>query len=128
MPGNVQSASPSGVLPYGLCVAFLEAREFAQLQATYHDGATHRAQLAETSRRTFKLSRRLTAAAVATLLAFWAAHQGVPFYFYNFAEGPYAGTGVATLGRHTVVFRSNWSQATSTLRTDVQQLELVEVA
>jgi hypothetical protein len=128
MPGNIQSAAPSGVMPYSLSTAFVESREFLQLQATYHDGTTHRSRLAATSRRTFKLSRRMTAAAVATLLAFWAAHQGVPFYFYNFAEGPYDGTGVATLGRHTVVFRSNWSQATSTLRTDVQQLELVEVA
>jgi hypothetical protein len=109
-------------------VAFLEARELAQLQATYHDGTTHRSRLAATSRRTFKLSRRLTVAALATLQAFWAAHQASPFYFYNFAEGPYDGTGASTAGRYTVVFRCNWSQSTSTLRTDVQQLELVEVA
>jgi hypothetical protein len=128
MPGNIQAASPSGVLPYGLCTAFAESRELLQLQATYHDGTTHRSRLAVTSRRTFKLSRRLTAAAHGTLQAFWAAHQGSPFVFYNFAEGPYDGTGAATTGRYTVVFRSSWSQTTGALRTDVQQLELVEVA
>jgi hypothetical protein len=115
-------------MPYGLCTAFVESGGFLQLQATYHDGTTHRSRLAATSRRTFKLSRRLAAAALATLQAFWAAHQGSPFVFYNFAEGPYDGAGAATTRRYTVVFRCNWSQSTSTLRTDVQQLELVEVA
>jgi hypothetical protein len=128
MPGNIQSAAPSGVMPYGLCTAFVESRELLQLQATYHDGTTHRSRLAATSRRTFKLSRRLAAANLATLQAFWAAHQASPFYFYNFAEGPYDGTGAATAGRYAVVFRCNWSQTTGLLRSDVQQLELIEVA
>ena len=36
--------------------------------------------------------------------------------------------GAATTGRYTVVFRFSWSQTTGALRTDVPQLELVEVA
>ena len=66
MPGNVQGAAPSGVMPYSLCTAFAEAREYAQLQAQYHDGTTERSQLAQTSRRTFKLAQRLTASIAAT--------------------------------------------------------------
>jgi hypothetical protein len=130
MPGNLQTVSPSGVMPYALCTAFSEAREYAQLQAQYHDGTTERSQLAQTSRRTFKLAQRLAATPAAALRTFWDGQQGgvVPFYFYSLAEGPYDATGNSTLGRYTVVFRGNWAQTTGALRTDVPQLELVEVA
>lgn len=46
MPGNVEIAAPSGVMPYSLCTAFSEAREYVQLQASYHDGTVERSQLA----------------------------------------------------------------------------------
>lgn len=130
MPGNVQNAVPSGVMPYALCTAFAESREYLQLQAQYHDGATERSQLAQTSRKTFRPAQRLTAAFVAALKAFWDAHQGgvVPFLFYNLAEGAYDATGNSTQGRYTVVFRGNWSQSTGLARTDVPQIELIEVA
>jgi len=38
-------------MPYSLCTAFAESREFVQLQAQYHDGITERSQLAQTSLR-----------------------------------------------------------------------------
>jgi hypothetical protein len=37
-------------------------------------------------------------------------------------------TGSNTQGRVTVVFRGNWAQATDLARSNVQSLELVEVA
>jgi len=130
MPGNLASAAPSGVMPYALCVSFTEAREYAQLQSQYHDGTTERSQLAQTSRKTFQLAQRLTAARAITLKAFWDGQQGgvVPFLFYNLAEGAYDATGNSTQGRYTVVFRGNWAQTTGALRTDVPQLEMAEVA
>jgi hypothetical protein len=130
MPENIQEAMPSGVMPYALCTAFAETREFAELQAQYHDGTTERSQLAQTPRRTFKLAQRLTAARVIALKTFWDGQQGgvIPFLFYNLAEGAYDATGNSTQGRYTVVFRGNWSQTTGLLRTDVPQIELVEVA
>lgn len=130
MPGTVQSAAPNGVMPYALCAAFSESREFVQLQAHYHDGTTERSQLARTSRRAFKLAHRMTAALVIALKAYWDGQQGgvVPFLFYNLAEGAYDATGNSTQGRYTVVFRGNWSQTTGLLRTDVPQIDLVEVA
>src|SRR5579884_3678695 len=76
MPGSIQNAAPSGVMPYGLCTAFSESREYVQLQAQYHDGTIERSQLAQTSRRTFKLAQRLTATLVAALKAFWDGQQG----------------------------------------------------
>jgi len=88
-------------MPFALCTAFAESREYPQLQAQYHDGITERSQLAQTSRRTFKLAQRLTATRVAALKAFWDAHQGgvFPFLFYNLAEGSYDPTGNSTQGR-----------------------------
>jgi hypothetical protein len=130
MPGNVQNAAPSGVMPYSLCTAFAESREFVELQAQYHDGTTERSQLAQTSRKTFKLAKRLTATLATALKSFWDGQQGgvVPFLFYNPAEGTWDGTGASTAGRYTVVFRGNWSQTTNILRTDVPQIEFVEVS
>jgi len=59
-----------------------------------------------------------------------------PFVFYNpfdVASGQQIGsnydpTGSNTQGRVTVAFRGNWAQATDIARTNVQGLELVEVA
>lgn len=139
MPGNLIQATPSGVLPASLCTAFTESRQYEQLQSAYHNGTIQRSQLAQTSRRTFKLSKRLSSAAQATLYAFWLAQNNglTPFAFYNPFEpasglavgSNYDATGANTQGRYTVVFRgSTWSQTTDVCRTSVQGLELVEVA
>ena len=63
MPGNLIQPEPNGVMPASLCTAFTELREYAQLQNQYHDGTIQRSQLAQTSRRTFRLSKRLSASA-----------------------------------------------------------------
>ena len=130
MPGNVQNATPTRVMPYSLCTAFSESREYVQLQTQYHDGAIQRSQLALTSRRTFALSQRLTATLAIALKAFWDNQQGgaTPFAFYNLIEGSYDPTGNATQGRYTVRFQGSWSQSTALARTDVPQLQLVEIA
>lgn len=139
MPGNLTQSAPSGVLPQSLCTAFVELRDYAQLQNAYHDGNIQRGQLAQTSRRTFQLSKRLSAAQLATLYNFWAAQNGglTPFAFYNPFEpasgqavgSNYDSTGNSTQGRYTVVFRGGtWSQATDICRTNVQGLQLVEAA
>ena len=100
MLGSLQIAAPTGVIPYALSNAFSESREYVQLQAQYHDGSTDRSQLAQTSRRTFKLSQRLTALLTDALKAFWDGQLGgvVPFLFYNLAEGAYGSTGNSTQG------------------------------
>jgi len=130
VPGNVQNAAPSGVMPYALCAAFTESREYVQLQSQYHDGTIQRSQLAASSRRTFTVSQRLDATKVAALKTFWDGQQGgvIPFLFYNLIEGAYDPTGNSVTGRYTVVFRSNWQQTTGLARTDVQNLQLIEVA
>ena len=78
--------------------------------------------MAQTSRRTFALSQRLTAERATALKAFWDGQQGgvVPFLFYNLVEGAYDPTANSTEGRYTVAFRNSWSQTTGIARTDVQ--------
>jgi len=138
MPGNLQQAAPNGVMPLSLCTAFTELREYAQLQNQYHDGAVQRSQLAQTSRRTFRLSKRLSASQLSALFSFWVSQSGglTPFAFYNPFEvaanqqigSNYDSTGNSTQGRVTVVFRGNWAQTTDLGRSNVQGLELIEVA
>lgn len=76
------------------------------------------------------MARRLTAANAIALKAFWDAQLGgtIPFYFYFFIEGGYDPTGNSPFGRYRVVFRGSWSQSTMMQRTDVRQIELIEVA
>jgi hypothetical protein len=138
MPESIQTAAPTAVMPYALCTAFSESREYVQLQTQYHDGTIQRSQLAQTSRRTFRLSKRLSASVLSALYSFWVSQNAglTPFAFYNpfdVASGQQIGsnydpTGNNTQGRVTVVFRGNWTQATDVARTNVQGLELVEVA
>lgn len=139
MPGNLTIAVPTEVLPASLCTAFTEARTYEQLQGSYHDGTIQRSQLAQSSRKTFKLSKRLTASAVATLYNFVVDMQGalMPFYFYNpfeVASGQQPGsnydpTGSNTQGRYVVHFVGNtWSQSSDVCRTNVSGIQLAEVA
>lgn len=125
-------------MPASLCTAFVESREYPALRNQYHDGTLERSLLAQTSRRTFKLSKRLSASMLVALKSFWDAQKGglTPFLFYNpfdVTSGQPIGSnwdpaGYSTVGRVTVVFRGNWSQSTGLSRTDVPQIELVEVA
>ena len=124
-------------MPLSLCTAFTENREYAQLQNQYKDGTIQRSQLTQTSRRTFRISKRLSASALVTLYNFWMSHGETPFIFYNpfeLAAGQqigsnYDSTGNSTQGRVTVVFRGGmWAQSTDPARSNVQGLEMVEVA
>jgi len=137
MPGNLVQATPNGVMPLSLSTAFTEAREYVQLQNEYHDGTIQRAQFAQTSRRTFRLSKRLGPSDLSALYSFWNSQNGglTPFTFYNPFEvlaghepgSNYDATGANTQGRITVAFRGNWAQATDVCRSNVS-LEMVEVA
>src|SRR5450631_4244225 len=131
MPGNLTQSEPNSVLPASLCTAFTELREYAHLQNQFHDGTIQRSQLAQTSRRTFRLSKRLSSSLLSALYSFWVSQNGglTPFVFYNpfdVASGQQIGsnydpTGSSTQGRVTVVFRGNWAQTTDIERTDVPQ-------
>ena len=137
MPGSCQTATvpTSGgypiVLPQGLCKVFTETRNFTARVNEYHDGTTQRASLVNTSRRSWKITRRLVPAAMATLKAFWAAHPTDAFYFYNPKETSplysYDATGAATSGRYKVRFAGDVNEQIFIPRAEIG-LELVEVA
>src|ERR1035437_7287879 len=137
VPGNLVQSAPNGVMPASLCTAFTELREYVQLQNQFHDGTIQRSQLAQTSRRTFRLSKRLSASVLSALYSFWVSQTAglTPFAFYNPFDvvanqqigSNYDSTGNNTQGRITVAFRGNWAQSTDLARSNLQ-LELIEVA
>lgn len=142
MPGNVAAAVPTGVMPQGLCLAFSEAREYPILAASYHDGTQETSLVtdgvnAPGSIRTWKQSKRLKAADAIALRAFFEGQAGglTPFYYYNPFEvlpGTAIGsnwdpTGSTIEGRHTVVFRGNWTETVGLALTDMPA-ELAEIA
>lgn len=140
MPGAVQSAvvPTSGgnplVLPFSLCKEYSQSRALPMNVNEYHDNSRQVVALVETSRKAWKLSKRLTSSVLGTLYDFWKANPNNAFYFYDpfevgtgYAPGSnHDPTGVSTAGRYKVVFRNDWQQTTRLGRTDVS-LDLVEV-
>jgi len=133
MPGNVQNAVPATVLPLSLCRSFVHERAYPLIENEYKNGESQRSVLATNSRKRWRLAKRLTAAALQTLRAFYDARNGSTeaFYFYDpFETSPkfsYDPTGQATTGRYTVRFNGDWQQASGPGRSDVQ-IELLELA
>jgi hypothetical protein len=110
--------------------AFAESRESVQLQSQYHDGTIKRCQLAQTSRHTFTLAQRFdrgTGHCAQGVLGLAAGRRDT-VRLLNLIEGTYDPTGNSTTGRYTVRFQSSWSQNTGLARTDIPQLQLIEVA
>jgi phage-related protein len=99
----------------------------------YLDGSSWRGLLANTSRKRWRLVKRLTPAKIAGLRAFHEAREGAheAFYFYDpYGTNPrfsYDATGASVEGRRTVGFEGGWSQATGPARGEAE-IQLVEVA
>jgi hypothetical protein len=133
MPGSVQNAAPATVLPPSLSRAFAHERAYPLVENEYKNGESQRSVLASNSRKRWRLAKRLPAAALLALRAFYDARGGTlePFYFYDpYETNPkfsYDPTGQALAGRHTVRFDSNWSQNAGLGRIDVE-IALVELA
>src|SRR3974377_555210 len=133
MPGNVQNAAPATVLPQSLCRWFVHERAYPLIENEYKNGESQRSVLATNSRKRWRLAKRLTAAALQTLRAFYDARNGStePFYFYDpYETSPkfsYDPTGQATTGRYTVRFNGDWQQASGPGRPDAQ-IDLRELA
>ncbi len=133
MPGSVSNAAPSTVLPLSLSRAFVHSREYPVQVNEYRNGESQRGRLADTSRKRWRIGKRLTPAALQALRDFYDARKGPqePFYFYDpwetvpkFSCDP---TGTAIQGRYTVRFEGVWSQSSGPPRSDVE-ITLVELA
>ena len=133
MPGSVENAAPTTVLPQSLCRAFTHERAYPLIENEYKNGESQRSVLATNSRKRWRLTKRLTPAALQTLRTFYDARSGTtePFYFYDpFDTNPkfsYDPTGQVTTGRYTVRFNSDWQQSSGPGRSDVE-IELLELA
>lgn len=132
MPGSIVNAEPSAVMPWSLCKAFVHSREFPAIENEYRGGESQRSRLADTSRKSWRLAKRLTSADLAALRSFFAARSGPhePFFFYDpWETSPkfsYDPEGEATAGRYTVRFEGGWSQACSLSRKEAS-IALIEL-
>lgn len=129
MPGSVDNASPSVVMPDGLCSLFTASREIWIDRNDYRNGERQVALKASTSRRSWEIARALEIGDVYTLRNFFVNVGVSSFYFYDIISDKtavYDPTGVLTTGRHTVRFEGGWQQESPKGYTSVG-LRLVEV-
>jgi len=133
MPGSVENAAPSTVLPWSLSTAFVRSQEYPVLDNEYAGGESQRSVLASTSRKRWRLAKRLAPTELVALRDFYEARKGPqePFYFYDpWDASPkfsYDPTGQATPGRYAVRFEGGWEQNVNVGLGEVS-LGLVEVA
>jgi phage-related protein len=133
MPGSVRNAAPAAVFPQSLSRAFVREQAYPVLINEYRNGESQRLNETTTSRKRWRLAKRLTPTQLQMLREFYEARNGPveAFYFYDpyetvpkFASDP---TGFALNGRYTVRFDSGWSQSCAPSRSDVE-INLVELA
>src|SRR6185436_8922837 len=116
MPGSVALAVAVTVLPLSLSSAFSHSREYAIRENIYKNGESQRLLLTASSRKRWKLGKRLTSDELTELRDFYDARGGglEAFLFYDVYETDpkfsYDETGVATDGRHKVHFVGEWQQ------------------
>jgi hypothetical protein len=132
MPGSVANAAPSTVLPLSLCRSFIHSREYPVQVNEYRNGESQRGRLADTSRNSWRIGKRLTPTELQALRKFYEARRGPqePFYFYDpwetMPKFSYDPTGTETDGRYTVRFEGAWQQSvdSSRIETEVWLIEL----
>lgn len=129
MPGYVQAANPTVVMPYALAIAFQSSRSWAISSNGYANGeyqsavpiitdpVTAQPSNVASSRRTWQQTKKLTAPQWQALLNFWNSQRGCTkeFWFYDWFETSpllsYDQTGQATQGRYTVRFNGDLTMA-----------------
>jgi hypothetical protein len=130
VPGSVENAEPVTVLPHSLCNAFVRDAEYPVPENQYRNGESQRSKLAETSRKAWRTSRRLTAAELSEFQDFYDARKGIePFYFYDPYESGFLHdpTGEFLTGRHIVRFEGPWGHAIGLGRAEASVM-FVELA
>jgi hypothetical protein len=133
VPGNVVNAAPTSVMPWGLCLAFSQTHEHVVKLVEYPCGDFQSGLVFSTSRKSWKISRKLEASEFETLREFYEDCQGpiVPFYFYapweTSPKFSYDPLGMATTGRYTVRFDGAWQQH-SEIRRAACEISIIEIA
>jgi hypothetical protein len=113
--------------------AFVHTRGYPVIGNEYRNGESQRSAQAATSRKRWRITKRLTPTKLATPRDFYDERNGThdPFFFYDpyetnpkFSCDP---TGAMVTGRYTVRFNTDWSQLVGPGRSDVQ-IELIELS
>ena len=132
MPGSVANAVPATTLPVSLSAAFERIQELPVIVTEYKDGEPQVSKQADTSRIRWRLAKRLSAGALATLRTFYNARGGrhEAFYFYDpFETSPrFTLTPSGSTGRYTVRFDCDWQQAADVGARLETEIVLVQVA
>ena len=136
MPGNVDNAVSTTVLPNALSRQYVRNREYPLRSAEYADGRSQRFLLGATSRKSWRISRRISPTELTELRDFFEARGGAKetFIFYDVQEDAadngtyrYDETGVLVADhKYEVRFDIPWAQSVGLARGDVD-LVLVEV-
>ncbi len=131
MPGSVGNAAPATTMPWSLCRAFGHSREYPMVENEYRDGESQRSRLAETSRKRWAITLRMTPTALLAMRTFYLARFGPhePFYFYDHTETvpKYDSTPSGSTGRYIVRFDGPWQQSCGPGRGEVQ-LAVIQIA
>jgi len=104
MPGNVANAAAITELPPALAAAFSRSEEYPVLRNEYPSGDSQRELLGDTSRPRWRLTRRLTAAAMTALRQFYEARGG-PHEPFQFTDEDGIARVVRFAGEFSQVFR-----------------------
>jgi len=132
MPGNVQFASPSTVLPKIFARQFTRILERPVLISEYRNGEVQTGAQSAGNRGRWVWTGRWTNALRQAFRAFYVARGGPtePFVMYDPWETDplfsYDPNGEATVGRHTVRFEGSWQDALE-LGLGGGSIELVEI-
>lgn len=117
MPDSVAAANPTTVLPWSVARSFQSTRTYAIDQNRYPDGSVQTRVITSSSRRSWSIAQRLTAAQLATLRQLFIDGDGQceEFWFYDVYETSpqfsYDNTGAATTGRYAVRFNGPYRQS-----------------
>jgi hypothetical protein len=132
LPGSVVAAAPVDVMPLSLSRAFMHERTWHMLANEYRLGESQRRFLPATSRKSWRLAKRLTTDELDDLRTFVEAHVLTPFYIYDGTETTpkwsWDVTGAVTVGRYTVRFENpEWIETLGFPRHNVE-VRLIEVS
>jgi hypothetical protein len=128
MPGQIKAPVPTGQFPVTLSRKFTQVQTVQIRISEYHDGNSDRVPLVTSSRRTWKLAKRLAVAEMVELHDFWIANRHRAFHFYCPFETqpPFSLTPTGTSGLYIVRFNSDWTEQIDIRRSDTA-LELIEL-
>ncbi len=136
MPGNVDNAVSTTVLPKALSTGYVRFREYPLRSVLYADGRSERFLLGATSRKSWHVSRRISPTELTELRDFYEARGAAKetFIFYDVQEDAadngtyrYDETGVLVADhKYEVRFDMGWGQSVGLARGNAD-LVLVEV-